>query len=47
MGWTAEESEFEPVRRQEFSLLHVAQTVSGAHSASYPMGTAGWGFLRQ
>jgi hypothetical protein len=30
------------VRRvQEFSLLHVVQTGSGAHSASYAMGTAG------
>jgi hypothetical protein len=25
----------------EFSLLHVAQTGSGAHPASYPMGTGG------
>jgi hypothetical protein len=26
---------------QEFSLLHVVQTGSGAHPASYPMGTGG------
>jgi hypothetical protein len=26
---------------QEFSLLHVVQTGSGAHLASYPMGTGG------
>jgi hypothetical protein len=25
----------------EFSLLHVVQTGSGAHPASYPMGTGG------
>jgi hypothetical protein len=25
--------------KQEFSLLHVVQTGSGAHSASYPVGT--------
>jgi hypothetical protein len=34
-GWTAR------VRFQEFSLLHVVQTGSVAHSASYPMGTGG------
>jgi hypothetical protein len=28
-------------RGQEFSLLHVVQTGSGVHPASYPMGTAG------
>jgi hypothetical protein len=26
---------------QEFSLLHVFQTGSGAHPTSYPMGTGG------
>jgi hypothetical protein len=26
---------------QEFSFLHVVQTGSGAHPASYPMGNAG------
>jgi hypothetical protein len=26
---------------KDFSLLHNAQAVSGAHSASYPMGTGG------
>jgi hypothetical protein len=26
---------------QDFSLLHVVQTDSGAHPASYPMGAAG------
>jgi hypothetical protein len=26
---------------QEFSVLHVVQTGSGAHPASYPMGTGG------
>jgi hypothetical protein len=26
---------------QEYSLLHVVQTVSGAHPTSYPMGTTG------
>jgi hypothetical protein len=25
----------------EFSLLHIVQTGSGAHPASYPMGTGG------
>jgi hypothetical protein len=30
-----------PGRGQEFSLLHVIQTGSGAHPASYPMGTGG------
>jgi hypothetical protein len=27
---------------QEFSLLHVVQTDSGAHPASYPMSTGGF-----
>jgi hypothetical protein len=34
-------SEFESWWVQEFSLLHVVQTSSGAHQASYPMGTGG------
>jgi hypothetical protein len=34
-------SEFESRYGQEFSLLHVVQTGSGAHPASYPMGTGG------
>jgi hypothetical protein len=41
MGWTTEGSEFESRWGQEFSLLHVVQTGSGAHPASYPMGTGG------
>jgi hypothetical protein len=32
-------SEFESRWGQEFSLLHVVQTGSGAHPASYRMGT--------
>jgi hypothetical protein len=39
--WKTEGSEFESLYGQEFSLLHVVQTGSGAHSASYPMGTGG------
>jgi hypothetical protein len=34
-------SKFESLKVQEFSLLHSVQTGSGAHSASYPMGTSG------
>jgi hypothetical protein len=30
-----------PGRVKNFSLLHVFQTCSGAHPASYPMGTGG------
>jgi hypothetical protein len=33
------ESEFESRWVQEFSLLHVVQTGSWAHPASYPVGT--------
>jgi hypothetical protein len=40
-GWTTEGSEFESQYGQEFSLLHVVQTGSGAHPASYSMGTGG------
>jgi hypothetical protein len=39
--WTTAESEFESRYWQEFSLLHVAQTGSGVHPTSYPMGTGG------
>jgi hypothetical protein len=38
-GWTAEGLEFESRDGQRFSALHVSQAVSGAHPASYPMGT--------
>jgi hypothetical protein len=38
-GWTTEGSEFESRQGQEFSLLHVVQTGSEVHTASYPMGT--------
>jgi hypothetical protein len=41
-SWTTEVSEFEPRLGQEFSLLHVVQTGSGTHPASYPMGTGGF-----
>jgi hypothetical protein len=38
-GWTTEGSEFESRWGQEISLLRVVQTGSGAHPASYSMGT--------
>jgi hypothetical protein len=38
-GWTTERSEFESRQSQEFSLLHVVWTGSGAHPASYPLST--------
>jgi hypothetical protein len=38
-GCSAEESEFKCLYGQEYSLLHVVQIGSGAHPASYPMGT--------
>jgi hypothetical protein len=38
-GWTAEGSELQSRKGQESSPLHVALTCSGAHPASYPMGT--------
>jgi hypothetical protein len=38
---TAEGSEFEPRKGQEVSPLHVVQTDSGAHPASYLMDTGG------
>jgi hypothetical protein len=40
-GWTTEGSEFESRWGQEFSLLHIVQTASGAHPASYQMGMGG------
>jgi hypothetical protein len=41
-GWKTEESEFESLWGQEFSLLHIVKTGSGTHLASYPMGTVGF-----
>jgi hypothetical protein len=38
MGWMSEGSEFESQYSKEFPLLHV-HTSSGAHPASYPVGT--------
>jgi hypothetical protein len=40
-GWTAEGSELESQKGQDFSPLHVVQTRSGAHPASCPVGTGG------
>jgi hypothetical protein len=40
-GWTTERSEFESRWGQEFPLLYLVQTDSGANPASYPMGTGG------
>jgi hypothetical protein len=40
-GFTTEGSKLEPRSGKDFSFLHVIQTGSGAHSASYPMGTGG------
>jgi hypothetical protein len=37
--WTTERSKFESPEGQDFSFLHDVQTGSGAHPASYPMGT--------
>jgi hypothetical protein len=37
MGWITEGSEFKFWYGQEFSLLHVMQTGSMAHPASYPV----------
>jgi hypothetical protein len=39
IGWTAEGSEFESRQGQVLSPLDVAQTGSGSHTVSYPMGT--------
>jgi hypothetical protein len=41
MGWTAEGSDFVSLCGQDFSPLHVVQTDSGVHLASYPMDTGG------
>jgi hypothetical protein len=41
-GWTIKGSEFESRWGQEFLLLHVVQTGSGAHPASYPVGDGGF-----
>jgi hypothetical protein len=38
-GYGPKRSEFESRWGQEFSLLPVVQTDSGAHPASYPVGT--------
>jgi hypothetical protein len=38
-GLMTQEFEFQSSKGQEFSLLHVVQTSSGAHPASYPMGS--------
>jgi hypothetical protein len=38
-SWKTKGSGFESWWGQEFSLLHVVQTDSGAHPASYAMGT--------
>jgi hypothetical protein len=39
--WTTEGSDFDSRLGQKFSLLHVVQTGSEAHPASYLMGTRG------
>jgi hypothetical protein len=39
--WTTEGSEFKSWYGQEFSLVHVVQTGSGAHPVSYPMSPGG------
>jgi hypothetical protein len=44
-GWTAEGLKFESRQGQVLSPLHVVQTGSEAHQASYPKGT-GWLFSR-
>jgi hypothetical protein len=38
-GLDGSEVEFGPQKGKEFSLLHIVQTGSGSHLASYPMGT--------
>jgi hypothetical protein len=40
-GLDDQRSEFEIWYAQEYSILHVVQKGSGAHPASYPMGTGG------
>jgi hypothetical protein len=44
--WTPERSEFESRQDQAFSLLHIVQTDSGIHQASYPMGRRRGCYLR-
>jgi hypothetical protein len=39
-NWTVQESEIESRQGNEFSLLHIVQTGSGAYPASHPMRTA-------
>jgi hypothetical protein len=39
MDWTIDGSEFNSREGQEFSLLRVVKTGSGAHTAFYQMGT--------
>jgi hypothetical protein len=39
MGWKTEGLDFKFQQGQEFSLLNILQTSSGAHPAFYPMGT--------
>jgi hypothetical protein len=39
--WLAEVSELKSWNGQDFSPLHIFRTVSGAHPASYSMGTEG------
>jgi hypothetical protein len=41
MGWMTEWSEFESWYSEEFSLLHIVQTSSGAHPTSQLTGTRG------
>jgi hypothetical protein len=45
--WMTEEFGFDSWQKQDFSLLHGVETDSGAHSASYPMGTRGGGGFPQ
>jgi hypothetical protein len=40
-GWTTEGSEFESQYSQVFSLVHIVQTGSRVHPASYQMSTGG------
>jgi hypothetical protein len=40
-SWTTERSVFESRYGKDFYLFHSDQTGSGAHPASYPMGTGG------
>jgi hypothetical protein len=45
-GWKTVGSEFASRWSQEFSLIHIVQTGSGAHPASYPMRTVDSFLLR-